>query len=70
MNGHYSWTEWRRTNFPDLKPAPSALNGGTIPRRIRYPQEEVNFNNANYSAAVQKLLPAEDKNTSKVWWDQ
>ncbi|MBV6880723.1 SusD/RagB family nutrient-binding outer membrane lipoprotein [Epilithonimonas ginsengisoli] len=70
MNGHYSWAEWRRTNFPDLKPAPSALNGGIIPRRIRYPQEEVNFNNANYKTGVQTLLPAEDKNTSKVWWDQ
>ena len=70
MNGHYAWAEWRRTGYPDLKPAPSALNGGTIPRRIRYPQEEVNFNNANYKAAVTSLSPAEDKNTSKIWWDQ
>lgn len=70
MNGFDAWSEWRRTGYPSLLPAPSAVNGGVIPRRIRYPQEEINFNNANYSQAVKNLLPAEDKNTSKIWWDQ
>lgn len=70
MNGFDAWAEWRRTGYPALLPAPSALNGGVIPRRIRYPQEEINFNNANYLEAVKSLMPAEDKNTSKIWWDQ
>lgn len=70
MNGFDAWAEFRRTGYPALLPAPSAVNGGVIPRRIRYPIEEVNFNNSNYLKGVQGLLPAEDKNTSKVWWDQ
>ncbi len=70
MNGFDAWAEFRRTGFPALLPAPSAVNGGVIPRRLRYPIEEVNFNNSNYLKGVQELLPAEDKNTSKVWWDQ
>ncbi|MBL3549307.1 SusD/RagB family nutrient-binding outer membrane lipoprotein [Chryseobacterium sp. KMC2] len=70
MNGFDAWAEFRRTGYPALLPAPSAVNGGVIPRRIRYPIEEVNFNNSNYLKGVQGLSPAEDKNTSKVWWDQ
>ncbi|KMQ59521.1 hypothetical protein ACM46_20770 [Chryseobacterium angstadtii] len=70
MNGFDSWTEFRRTGYPALLPAPSAVNGGVIPRRMRYPLEEVNFNNSNYLKGVQGLSPTEDKNTSKVWWDQ
>lgn len=69
MNGFDAWSEFRRTGVPALKPAPSALNGGVIPTRLRYPQEEVSFNNANYLEGVKGLKPAEDKNTSKVWWD-
>lgn len=70
MSGFDSWSEFRRTNYPALTPAPNAVNGGVIPTRIRYPQEEVNFNNANYLQGAQGLLPAVDKNTSKVWWNQ
>lgn len=69
-NGFDAWSEWRRTGYPALLPAPSAFNGGSIPRRIPYPSTEMNFNKTNYDAAVSTLLPAEDKNTSKVWWDQ
>lgn len=70
MNGFDAWAEYRRTGFPNLLPAPSALNGGVIPTRMRYPQEEVSFNNANYINGLQGLTPGEDKNTSKVWWDR
>ncbi|MDV4132210.1 SusD/RagB family nutrient-binding outer membrane lipoprotein [Elizabethkingia anophelis] len=69
-NGFDAWAEWRRTGFPLLKPAKRALNGGIIPRRLRYPQDEANFNKVNYQAGISTLTPGEDKNTSKVWWDQ
>lgn len=69
-NGFDAWSEWRRTGFPVLKPSQNAVNGGIIPTRMQYPVEEANFNSANYKEAVSRLIPAEDKNTSKVWWDQ
>lgn len=70
LNGFEAWSEWRRTGYPALKPAPSSLNGGFIPRRMQYPVNEQIFNSVSYGAAVQKLLPATDLNTSKIWWDQ
>lgn len=69
-NGFDSWAEWRRTGFPNLLPAPNSLNGGVIPRRIMYPTNEQIFNATNYTQALTGLSPAQDLNTSKVWWDQ
>lgn len=69
-NGFDAWAEYRRTGYPLLKSAPNSLNDGTIPTRLQYPIEEANFNSVNYKAAVSKLTPGEDKNTSKFWWIQ
>lgn len=69
-NGADAWAEWRRTGTPDLLPAPNAVNGGAIPRRMNYPAEEANFNRTNYEAAKSTLIPADDKNTSRIWWDK
>lgn len=69
MNGHYAWSEWRRTGYPNLLPSPDAINGGKIPTRIQYPSEEANYNSVNYNKAVSNLTPGEDKNTSKFWWE-
>ena len=69
-NGFDAWSEYRRTGFPALKPAPNSLNGGVVPRRIIYPSTEQIFNATNYASGVSTLSPAQDLNTSKVWWDQ
>ena len=69
-NGLDSWSEWRRTGYPNLVPATNSLNGGVIPRRMIYPLEEQNFNSANYKAALSGLNPGTDSNKSKIWWDQ
>lgn len=69
-NGLDSWSEWRRTGYPNLLPATNALNGGVIPRRMIYPLEEQNFNSTNYKAALSGLNPGTDSNKSKIWWDQ
>ena len=68
--GFDAWSEWRRTGYPNLKPAPSSLNGGVIPRRIMYPTSEAIYNKTNYTAALKSLTPNSDLNTSKIWWDQ
>ena len=67
--GFDAWSEWRRTGFPQLKPAAAALNDGNIPTRYIYPSEESGLNQQNYNAAVSNLVPAEDKNTALIWWD-
>ena len=67
--GFDSWSEWRRTRMPALLPAHSAINDGAIPTRVPYPLEEANYNTTNYTEAVSRLTPAEDKNTAKFWWE-
>jgi hypothetical protein len=68
--GFDAWTEWRVTGFPVLTPATDYLNNGQIPRRYLYPTEESTLNEAMYNQGVARLSPTEDRNTSKVWWDQ
>jgi hypothetical protein len=65
-----AWTEWRVTGYPILTPAVDYLNNGQIPRRYLYPADESTLNEAMYDEGVAKLSPQEDRNTSKVWWDQ
>lgn len=67
--GFDAWAEWRRTGIPDLKPAADFINSGEIPTRYNYPSEESSLNNANYTEGVNALTPAQDNNTSLVWWD-
>ena len=67
--GFQAWSEWRRTGYPELIPAPEATNNGEIPRRYVYPSEEAGVNESNYNDALQLLTPSEDVNTSRFWWD-
>lgn len=66
--GFDAWSEWRRTGYPGLKPAPDATNDGSIPRRYIYPDTEGGANTENYNAALQMLSDG-DTNTSRFWWD-
>jgi len=69
-DGFAAWAEQRRTGWPALHPAPDAVNGGVIPHRMLYPDNERNVNPNGWAQGVQGLLPAEDLNTSKIWWEQ
>jgi hypothetical protein len=51
-----SWTDWRRTGYPQLTPT----QGTQIPRRYPYPQSSRDYNNEN-TPVVQIF--------SRVWWD-
>jgi hypothetical protein len=64
-----AWAEWRRTDIPNLVPATDYFNNGQIPRRYLYPIEENTLNGSKYDEGVSRLTPAEDKGTSRVWWD-
>jgi hypothetical protein len=65
------WFNWRRSGFPVLTPVnyPGNVTGGTIPRRLIYPNTEVSNNPAGYAAGVASLTGG-DLLTSRVWWDK
>jgi hypothetical protein len=64
-----SYANWRRTGYPVLTPTnfPGNETGGTIPRRLRYPEFEVSENPDNFAAAVSTQGP--NTLTTRMWWD-
>ena len=65
-NGLEPWTDFRRTGYPVLTPNANGSNSfnlnGEIPRRVSYPQTEIDLNNAN--------VPIKDGNLqTPLWWD-
>jgi hypothetical protein len=65
------WFNWRRSGFPVLTPVnyPGNVTGGTIPRRLIYPNTEVSNNPVGYASGVASLTGG-DLLTSRVWWDK
>jgi len=62
-----SWAQWRRLGYPDLQPAPAAIQNRDIPRRRGYPADEATLNRVNYEAAVAVQGP--DLLETRIWWD-
>jgi hypothetical protein len=64
---HYNFYEqfanWRRSGYPLLD-----QSRYTIPRRLQYPVQELNINNANVQTAIKDQGP--DLTTTRVWWDK
>lgn len=70
MNGYESFANYRRTGYPVLVPVnyPDNETGGTIPRRLRYPDDEPVLNEVNYNDAVSRQ--GADNYKTRVWWDK
>jgi hypothetical protein len=68
MQGTETWSEWRRLGYPELIPAPQAIQKRPIPRRRGYPQSESSLNQTNYEAALARQGP--DQLDTRVWWDK
>lgn len=78
--GVEGWSEYRRTGYPRLLPAPQDKSGGSVDlnhhaRRLPYPVEEYGMNGANLQDAI-ATLNSETKGDRKgdimgtrVWWD-
>src|SRR5918993_742723 len=66
LNWWEAWADWRRTQYPRLTPTnyPGNVTGGQIPRKLRYPNQEIAVNAANYEAGA--TLPNDP--VTKVWW--
>jgi hypothetical protein len=56
-----TWTDWRRTGFPELVKATGAVTN-EIPRRLPYPAEERLYNGEN--------MPTGKTITTRLWWDK
>jgi len=70
LQGYEAWAEWRRTGYPNLQPAPDAINQSRqIPRREGYPTSERDINFDNWKTAVDTWLDGEDGLDGRVWWD-
>lgn len=72
LNPLEGFANWRRSGFPVLLPVGTA--GVPIPRRFQYPQNEIDQNKENMTAAVAKILGVRgagvDSYLNRVWWDK
>lgn len=66
-NGLEAFAEWRRLDYPQLKPAYSGVLQGKIPLRFTYPSTEQAVNRENYKTAV--ATQGADILTTKLWFD-
>lgn len=65
--GLEAFAEWRRLDYPQLKPAYAGVLNGKLPVRLTYPTGEQALNAANYKEAV--AAQGEDRLTTKLWFD-
>lgn len=72
LNFYETWSNWRRTGFPNLIPVvyPGNATSGTIPRRLPYPTAEEAGSNSAYYKAAAAAVPGGDNLAGRVWWDK
>lgn len=71
-DGFEGWTTIRRTGFPRIviRTEPKyelGVTNGMLPRRLKYPSNEINLNNSNYLDAISKQ--GKDDVLTPLWWD-
>ncbi|MEJ5962677.1 SusD/RagB family nutrient-binding outer membrane lipoprotein [Pedobacter immunditicola] len=65
--GLEAFAEWRRLDYPELRPAVAGALNGQLPKRFIYPGTEQSLNPEGYQAAVANQGP--DLLTTKLWFD-
>lgn len=65
--GLEGFAEWRRLDYPVLKPAYAGVLDGKIPLRLTYPSAEQALNGANYREAV--AHQGADQLVTRLWFD-
>ena len=68
-SGWEAFYNWRRTGVPTFAQGGGGIGtaNGMIPRRWEYPQDEINFNSANYTKAIQSQFGGKDDLTQDTW---
>ena len=68
-DGIESWTTYRLTGVPNLRPAVEAqTNPKIVPRRLEYPLSEQSYNGAHLAEA--KTRQTSDSKVTRFWWDK
>ncbi len=67
QSGWEPFYEQRRTGIPTFSVGPATLNGGQIPKRWQYPQDEYDNNGANVQAAVSRQFAGNDDVNGVMW---
>lgn len=65
--GPEAFAEWRRLDYPQLKPAAAGVLNGQLPLRFIYPGTEQSLNKESYVKAV--THQGADRLTTKLWFD-
>jgi len=70
FNSIEAYSNWRRTGFPQLLPItnPDSETNGVTPKRLYYPNDEMQKNGANYTEALSRMGGTNDW-LNRVWWD-
>jgi hypothetical protein len=63
-----SWVDWRRTGFPALQAGTNNRTNGVVPRKLPYPQLEINLNRLALEQGPGVPIPYESLK-GRVWWD-
>jgi hypothetical protein len=69
-SGLQAYYQWRRTGVPGFLQGPAQSgygNGGNIPLRLQYPQDEGSVNTTNYTKAVQSQYGGSDNINMAMW---
>ncbi len=75
LNEYESFSNWRRTGYPELTPVnyDGNVTGGTIPLRLTYPESEAGVNGENLNVALSRQGLGSDFPSMlsvPVWWDK
>lgn len=63
-----AWVDWRRTGYPELKLPAVVRTSNFTPRRLPYPQVEINVNGVNLAAGPGIPVVFTGMAT-RMWWD-
>jgi hypothetical protein len=66
-SGWESFYNQRRTGIPEFIVGPSTQNGGQVPKRWMYPQDELDYNFENVAEAINRQFNGND-NVNGIMW--
>lgn len=66
-SGWEPYFEHLRTGYPEFSTGPGTANGGQIPKRFQYPQDEFSYNKDHVTEAVQRQYGGDDTINGVMW---